>query len=188
MTRRLRSVAALALLACTFGVSRSVAAVDVTVDAQTLTDLLSAMVPPSRVLEVTPDNRVTLRIEDVRVTGFDPAAADGGHILAALRLEVPELGLKLPVQPRLSLHLSEVEGRSVAYLQFEEVTVPIPLTGPLDVASLLPRIPVPADELNVIETARGTFHVRTRLADTRIGSSAVNFRFDIEVSPAPVQD
>ena len=67
------------------------ASVDVVVDAQTLTDLLSTMVPPSAVLDLTPDNRLTLKIQDLRVTGFDPAAANGGHILAALQRDREEL-------------------------------------------------------------------------------------------------
>jgi len=184
---RFRSRPALALVLCAAAAAPASAAVDVVVDAKTLTDLLSAMVPPSAALDLTPDNRVTLKIEDVRVTGFDPAAENGGHILAALRLEVPELGLKLPVEPRLSLHLSEKDGRRLCYLQFERVMLPVPLAGPLDIATLLPRIPVPADEINAIETARGAFQVRTRLAGTEIRSAAVNFRFDILVSPLPAQ-
>jgi hypothetical protein len=164
------------------------AAVDVVVDAQTLTDLLSTMVPPSAALDLTPENRLTLKIQDLRVTGFDPAGGNGGHILAALRVEVPELGMKLPLQPRLSLHLGEKDGLKLCYLQFERVTLPVPLAGSLDIASLLPRIPVPADQLNAIETARGPFQVRTRLAGTEIRSAAVAFRFDILVSPMPQAD
>ena len=93
------------------------------------------------------------------------------------------MGLAVPLKPRLSLHLSEKDGRSICNLRFEKVVLPIPLSGPIDVAGLLPAIPVPADEINTVETARGFFHVRTRLVETRVGASALHFGFDIEVSP-----
>ena len=187
MSRRSRRLLPFLLgaMLCAMGTAPTSAGIDVTVDAETLSELLSVMVPPSAVLDLTPDNRVTLQIEDVRVTGFDPGAENGGHILAAVRLVVPEIGLSVPLEPRLSLRKGEKDGRSLAYLQFENVTLAIPFSGPLDVASLLPRIPVPADQTNTIQTARGLFNVRTRLADTEIGSAAVRFMFDVEVSPVP---
>lgn len=185
MSRRFRSLLSVLLGAalCATAAAPLSAGLDITVDAQTLSELLSAMVPPSTTLDITTDNRVTLRIEDVRVTGFDPSAENGGHILAAVRLVVPELGLSVPLEPRLSLRTGEKDGRSFAYLQFESVTLALPFSGPLDVAPLLPRIPVPADQTNTIETARGLFNVRTRLTDAEIGSSAVRFVFDVKVSP-----
>jgi hypothetical protein len=189
MSRRSRRLILVLLgaMLCATGAAPASAGIDVTVDAETLSELLSVMVPPSASLELTPDNRVTLQIEDLRVTGFDPSAENGGHILAALRLAVPELGLSVPLEPRLSIRTGEKDGRAIAYLQFESVTLAIPFSGPLDVASLLPRIPVPADQTNTIQTARGLFNVRTRLADTEIGSAAVRFVFDVEVSPVAPQ-
>jgi hypothetical protein len=173
----------LVLTAGLAGAPDASAGVDLEVDATTLTELLAIMVPASVALDLTPENRVTLRIEDLKVTGFDPAAGNGGHVLTSVRLESPEIGLTVPLKPRLSLHLSEKDGRSICNLRFEEVVLPIPLSGPIDIAGLLPAIPVPADELNTVETARGLFHVRTRLVETRVGSSALHFGFDIDVSP-----
>ena len=126
---------------------------------------------------------MTLRIEDLKVTGFDPAAGNGGHVLTSLRLESPEIGLAVPLKPRLSLHLSETDGRSICNLRFEKVVLPIPLSGPIDIAGLLPAIPVPADQINTVETTRGFFHVRIRLVETHVGSSALHFGFDVDVSP-----
>jgi hypothetical protein len=161
----------------------AIAGVDLQVDAATLTELLAVMVPESIVLNITPENRVTLRIKDLQVTGFDPAAGNGGHVLASLNLESPEMGLVVPLKPRLSLHLSEKDGRSLCNLRFEKVVLPVPLSGPIDVAGLLPVIPVPADEINTVETTRGLFQVRTRLVETRVGASALHFGFELEVSP-----
>lgn len=174
---------ALVLTAGVAGAPSTSAGVDLEVDADTLTELLATMVPGSIALDLTAENRVTLRIEDLKVTGFDPAAEGGGHVLASLRLVSPEMGLTVPLKPHLSLHLSEKDGRSICNLRFEKVVLPIPLSGPIDVAGMLPAIPVPADQINQIETARGFFNVRIRLVETRVGSSALHFGFDVDVSP-----
>jgi hypothetical protein len=186
MTLRSHLLAAGAVLLVVLlaGAPPTSAGIDLKVDATTLTELLAVMMPSSVALDLTPDNRVTLRIDDLKVTGFDPAAGNSGHVLTSLRLESPEMGLTVPLKPRLSLHLSEKDGRSVCSLRFEEVVLPIPLSGPLDIAGLLPAIPVPADQINTVQTARGVFNVRTRLVETHVGTSALHFGFDIEVSPA----
>ena len=173
------------LALCDFSSPPSHARVDISVDAKTLTDLLSTMVPPGASLSLVGDRKVTLQIDDLRITGFDPAAGKNGEglVLSALRLKVPELGLNIPVEPRLSLHLEERDGRSVCHLLFEEVVVPLPLSGPVDIAPLLPRIPVPADNVTRFQSARGFFQVRTRLVEARMGSRALQFGFDLEVSP-----
>ena len=174
-------------LSC-FGFPAAQAGVEISVDAETLTDLLSAMVPSGVSLPLVGDQRVTLQIEEVRVTGFEPTAGKNGRglIVSALRLRVPELGLSVPVEPRLSLYLEEKDGRSTCHLIFEKVVVPFPLTGPVNIAPLLPRIPVPADNLTMVQSARGLFQVRTRLVETTMGNRALRFRFDLDVSPAQV--
>jgi hypothetical protein len=185
---RIASVAGL-VLAATVAIPAAAparaAGVEITVDRKTLSDLLAAMVPPSVSVPLGGQAAVTLRIDGLEVTGFDPSAGETGQVRTSLRLEVPELGVRVPVRPRLSLHLSEKDGRSLCYLAFEHVVVPLPLGGPVDIAHLLPRIPVPADEVHLVQLSRGAFRVRTRLVKARMGSNARQLGFDLDVSPAP---
>lgn len=168
------------------GLSTPLAGVDISVDAETLTALLAATIPPKVFLPVAGEHTLTLVLEDFRVTGFDPTGGDNGRglLLTSLNLEVPELGLKMPVQPKLSLQLEDHDNQRICYLRFERVEVPLPIAGNVNVAYLLPRLPVPADNVTTIHSARGLFDVRTRLAEARMGSRALRFTFDLDVYPA----
>lgn len=172
-------------LACAGGPT-PLAGVDISVDAETLSTLLAATIPPEVFLPVTGEHTLTLVLDDFRVTGFEPTGGDNGRglLLTSLMLEVPELGLKLPVQPKLSLQLDDQDGQRICYLRFERVEVPLPIAGNVNIAYLLPKLPVPADNVTTIHSARGLFDVRTRLAEARMGARNLRFTFDLDVYPA----
>jgi hypothetical protein len=161
------------------------AGVDITVDAETLTALLSTALPQKVLLPVAGETKLTLLLENLKVTGFEPTGGKNGRglLLTSLQLEVPELGLKMPVHPKLSLELDDIDGQRTCYLLFERVDVPLPVAGNVNIAYLLPRIPVPADNLTTVQSSRGLFDVRTRLAEARMGSRALRLSFDLDVSP-----
>ena len=177
----------LMLLAVFLIVAPARANLEISLDAQTMTDLLTTMLPERVEVPVIGDSRINVGIDNVKVLGFDPlgGAKGDGVVLTSLHLKVRELGIDSPVSPRLSLYVGEEDDRTVCYLVFEEAKLPLPVSGPVDIAPLLPRIPIPADSIFGIEGQRGDFDVRMRLVDVVMGRRALRFDFDLAVSPRP---
>ncbi len=163
------------------------ARVDVSLDADSLNAMLSAMAPRKVDVKLTEGRGVTLRIEDLRVTGFDPTEGAGGEgfVLTSLRLKVPELGLDFPVESRLSLQVRERDGRKVAFLRFEKVPLQLPISGAIDVAPLLPVLPLPTDSAWNVAAAGGNVRVHTRLLDAKMGTRMLRLGFDLDVAAVP---
>lgn len=163
------------------------ARVDVTLDAGSLNQLLSAMAPKQVSVPLAQGRGVTLLLHDLRVEGFDPTEGDKqeGFILTSVRLEVPELGLNVPLQPRLSLQTADKNGRKTAFLKFEKVAIQLPVTGSLDVAPLLPSMPLPTDTAWTVASSGGNVKVRTVLLEARMGAKNLRLSFDLEASPSP---
>jgi hypothetical protein len=162
------------------------ARVDVTLDQETLNQLITNLAPDNVAVALPAGAKVHLRMENVKVTGFDPAGGGGsrGHVLTSLNLKIPELGLDVPVAPRLSLQFKEGNGRKVAYLKFEEVNIPLAATGNLNIAPLLPILPLVADTVWNVDAARGPVRVEPKLVDAVVGTKNLRLGFDLEVGPA----
>lgn len=178
-------LATAALVLAVFVARPAAARVDVTLDQGTLNDLIRNLAPAKVAVPLPAGTKVNLHLDDLRVTGFDPAGGSGsrGHILAALNLRVPELGLDVPVTPRLSLQFREGDGKKVAYLKFEEVNVPLAVTGDLNVAPLLPVLPLVADTVWNVDSARGPVRIEPKLVDAVVGTKNLRLGFDLEVAP-----
>jgi hypothetical protein len=121
------------------------------------------------------------------VTGFDPTEGQKqeGFVLISFRLKVPELGIDLPLAARLSLQLTDRNGKKVAYLRFEKVPIPLPITGSVDVAPLLPVLPLPTDTAWTVAAEAGNVRVRTLLTEARMGAKNLRLGFDLEATRAP---
>lgn len=174
---------ALALVLIVVAFAAVEARVEVTLDAATLDDLVSKMAPERIPVSLGGGRSVQLRLSELRITGFEPAAGERGHLLASLRLSVPELGVDAPVAPRLSLQFKEVDGKKVAYLRFEEVKVPLPLTGPIDVAPLIPPLPITTDTSWKVTAQRGPVRIEPKLVDATMGQKNLKLGFDLAVIP-----
>ena len=161
--------------------------VDLSINAETLTDLLATMLPAKVELSLLAGHTITLEIGEFEIVGFEPTSEESpGRILGKLNIHVPALSLDLPVAPRLSLEVGEQNGMTVCNLLFDEVTVGMPM-GEFDIAPFFPAIPVPADTTNLIESQRGVYQVRTRLAEATMGARALRLRFALDVGPAQRQ-
>jgi hypothetical protein len=191
MTRRrlhpTRSLVAIAvLLGAVLWAPEARARVEITLDAGSLNELLAAMAPETVPVNLIGNRAVTLRIEDFRITGFDPAGGGQlGHVLTSVRLRIPELGVDTPLQPRLSLQVRDQDGDKVAYFRFEKVPITLPLTGTLDIAPLLPLLPLPTDTSWTVNAQRGPVQVRTRLVEAQMGARNLRLTFELEVRPLP---
>jgi hypothetical protein len=163
------------------------ARVDVTLDAASLNEILSAMAPKVVRVPLSEGRGVTLEIRDFKVDGFDPTEGDKqeGFVLTSLRLKVPELSLDLALSPRLSLQVDGKNGKKVAVLRFEKVSLPLPITGSVDVAPLLPVMSLPTDTSWTVTAQSGNVRVRTLLTEARMGAKNLRLSFDLEASPAP---
>lgn len=168
------------------GAAPAAARVDVTLDAATLSDLLGAMAPDRVQVALAGGRSVTLQLQDLKVTGFDPGAGANGGVTASLRLKVPELGLDLPVEPRLALEVATAPGGAkTCVLVFRKVVLELPLTGAVDVAPLLPALPVMPDTSWLVRAARGNVRVKPVLVDARTGASALRLGFDLQIAASP---
>lgn len=177
---------ALALVAVA-AVTICAASVEVTLDADSLNSLLVALAPSTVSVPVAAGRTVTLEMQNLHVTSFDPGVGDGsqGHILTALTLKVPELGIDVPVTPRLSLQVRDTDGKRVCYLRFEKVEIPMPLTGTVNVAALLPLLPIHSDRTAwTVQGARGNVKVQPRLLDAKLGTKNLRLTFDLDLAPA----
>jgi hypothetical protein len=174
-----------ALAAALSAASPASARVDVTVDADSLNELIRSMAPDHVDVAVAAGRGVTLLLQDLKVTGFDPGAGANGVVTTSLRLKVPELGLDMPVEPRLTLEMTGgANGAKSCVLRFQSVVLNLPLTGSVDVASLLPALPVMPDSAWIVHSARGDVRVKPTLVDAKTGAKSIRLGFELQVGAA----
>ncbi len=155
-------------------------------DLETLNELLPALSAGEIAVPLGGGRPVGVLLENLRVTGLDPATDSGpGHILTSMRVRIPQLGLDLPVEPRLSLRVVQQEAVSVLELRFEKVEVNVALVGTLDIAAFLPPLRFPAESLFHIDGAAGAVRVRSRLTGVEMGRNVVRLGFDLDATEAP---
>ena len=178
MRRVLMAVAVLAFLA-----SPARADVDLTLDAPSLTRLLSILAPPTVQVGMAGTAAIEVAIQDIEVTGFDPAANGGlGHLLARMRLVSPQIGLDLQVTPRVALEIRKKDGMSFCYVTFQKMEIPMPW-GKMDAATLLPSLPVRADHVYEVETATGSAGLRSILTKATMTASELKLTFALDRAP-----
>jgi hypothetical protein len=175
-------------LALAFGALVSATAsarIDVTLDAESLNGLLSTMASDRVDIGLTGGRSVTIRMEDLKVTGFDPTAGPNGGVATSLRLVVPELGIDIPVTPHLRLEITEAPGGlKSSFLRFDKVVLNLPLTGSVDVAALLPPVALLPDAGWIVNSARGKVRVKPNLVDAKTGTKNIRLGFTLDVTPS----
>jgi len=180
--RRLGTLAAALMLTAAPALAR----VEVTLDADTLNDLLANMAPDHAEVALTAGKKLTIQMKDMKVTSFDPTAGPNGGLVTSLRLIVPDLSIDVPVAPRLRLDVHDgADGRKTCLLRFDKVVVNLPLTGSVDIASLLPPLPLMPDSGWIVNSAKGRVRVKPNLVDAKTGAKNIRLAYDLEISPAP---
>jgi ABC-type amino acid transport substrate-binding protein len=183
--RRLPHLALVLLVLVLAAVPAARADVDLTLDAQSLTRLLSIVAPPTVTVGMAPAASIEVAIQNIQVTGFDPAANGGlGHLLTKMRLVAPAIGLDVEVSPRVSLDIRKRDGLSFCYVTFQKMEVPMPW-GKLDAASLLPALPVRADHVFEIETSTGSAGLRSVLTKASMTDADLRLTFVLDKAPLP---
>jgi hypothetical protein len=159
-------------------------------DAPTLNELLPAMMQQEVTVPIAGGRTLQVFLEDLKVLGFVPAAAAGGanQLLTSVRLRVPSFGLDVPLEPRVSLEVVEEAGQSLLQLRFDEVALPLPLAGSIDVGSFLEPLRYPTDSAFNLQGGQGDVGVKSRLLRVEMGAKVVRFDFDVDVADAPSTD
>ena len=155
------------------------------VDKETLNRILAEVSIDQVAVPVSPQRTITVRLEELLVTGLDPAASEGGqgHILTSMTLRVPDLGLSLRVKPRISLDVVEQDGDTLLELRFEELPLNVPFAGAINLAPLIPPLRYPTDNVWLLAGARGDVPITSRLAKIQMGREALRFVFEVDVQP-----
>jgi hypothetical protein len=175
---------AASLLLLVLAVRPAQARVEITLDADSLNEMLTSMAPDRVQVNLGGGRSVVLQLHDMKVTGFDPAAGPNGGVTTSLRLVVPELGIDIPVTPHLTLDMkSGANGKKTCALRFDKVVLNLPLTGAVDVASLLPVMPIMPETAWTVDSARGKVRVRPDLLDAKTGAKNIRLAFDLAVVP-----
>lgn len=178
-----RLTAAFIVLALAAGAGAARADVAFIIDRETLNDLLRALVTDRVEVQLGPERSLTVMFDDLRITGLDPGAGEEGqgHILTSLDVRIPDLGIDLTVKPRISLNVVKNGAASLLELRFEELVLPLPITGSINIASLVPPIRYDTDAIWQLAGARGNVPIDSRLKEVVLGRDAIRFMFEVEV-------
>ena len=183
--KTLRRLGALAV-AVALSALPALARVDMTLDADTLNGLLRDMAPDHAEVALTAGKKLTIQMKDMKVTSFDPTAGPNGGLVTSLRLIVPDLSIDQPVAPRLTLDVRDTgDGRKTCLLRFDKVVLSLPLTGSVDIASLLPPLTLVPEAGWIVNSAKGRVRVKPNLVDAKTGAKNIRLAYDLEISPAP---
>jgi hypothetical protein len=81
------------------------------------------------------------------------------------------------------LNVARKENTTMLELRFEELILPLPLLGSINVAGLVRPITYNTDAIWLLDGARGDVPVSSSLKEVVMGRDAIRFLFDIEVLP-----
>jgi len=160
----------------------AVATSTVGLDAATLNELLPALTPNEIEVALAGSQTVRVLLEDLEVTGFDPSAGDSssGQILTRVRVKIPDLGISVPVEPRLSLGVVNEAGEALLELRFEQAEISLPLMGSIDIGTFIPPLRFPAENIFLLQGGEGDVSMRSRVTDVKMGQTVLRFEFEIE--------
>jgi hypothetical protein len=163
------------------------AGVTVDIDARTLNQILTAISVAEVEVPISAQSTVTVELHDLRVIGFDPSPDQQrpGAILTAVRVVAPELGLEVPLEPRIAVDVVREGEASMLELRFEDLGLKIPFVGQINLASLVPPMRYPADNVFLLDGAQGDVPVTSRLRTIKMGREAIRFELDLQVSQTP---
>ena len=157
----------------------------VTIDSETLNEVLAEIARQEISVPVSETQTLTVRVEGLKITGFQPTGdeLEPGLIRTTMKLEVAELGSSVPVEPGISLHVTGESGTTELEMRFAELMLRLPLMRPINVGGMLPPLRFPADNLFVLEGAQKDVRVASHLKGVRIQENGIRFDFGVEVQP-----
>ena len=163
------------------------AGVTVDIDGPTLNKILAAISVQQVEVPISAQSMISVELHDLKVLGFDPAPEGGGPgaILTAVRVVAPELGLTVPLEPRIAVDVVREGEASLLEFRFEDLGLKIPLVGQINLAKMVPPMRYPADNVFMLAGAQGDVPVTSRLTSIKMERDSIRFELDIEVAKAP---
>ena len=136
---------------------------------------------------ISAQSTVTVELHDLKVIGFEPSPDQQrpGAILTAVRVVAPELGLEVPLEPRIAVDVVRDGEASILEFRFEDLGLKIPFVGQINLASLVPPMRYPADNVFLLDGAQGDVPVTSRLTAIKMGRDTIRFELDLEISETP---
>jgi hypothetical protein len=159
------------------------AGVTVRFDEAAINELLPALAPRQVELPLAGRGSVGVRLDDLRVVGFEPVAngTHPGYIRTALKAVIPALGLTAPLEPRLSLRLEGTGAARVLRLRFEQIPLKLPLAGSIDLAPFVEPMDFPVASFHEVDGVPDPTEVRSTLSSVKMEPNAIRFEFDVDV-------
>ena len=175
------------IVLATLWAAPAAAGVTVDIDGPTLNRILAAISVQQIEVPLSAQSTVSVELHDLKVLGFDPAPAGGGPgaILTAVRVVAPELGLTVPLEPRITVDVVHEGEASLLEFRFEDLGLKIPFVGQINLARMVPPMRYPADNVFLIDGAQGDVPVTSRLTSIKMGRNSIRFELDIEVAQTP---
>ena len=175
------------ILLTVLSVSPVAAGVTVDIDAPTLNRILAAVSVTEVEVPISAQSSVTVELHDLKVIGFDPSPDEKkpGAILTAVRVVAPELGLEVLLEPRIAVAVVREGESSMLELRFEDLGLKVPFVGQINLATLVPPMRYPADNVFLLDGAQGEVPVTSRLRKIKMGRETIRFELDVEVSENP---
>ena len=159
------------------------ATVDITIDKQTIATVLEALSPERVDVPVPGGRTIEVRVSNLRVTGFTPTNGNQrGFINTSMTIRVPELGMVLPVEPRVTFDVIKRKDTKLARMSFRDVNIKIPLLGAIDISGFLQPVIFPAEYFSLTKGSRGDVEIVSELVDVQMGARAIRLRFDVRVT------
>lgn len=153
-------------------------------DLASLNRVLGAIAVHEVHVPLTAERSLRAELRDLRVVGFDLSAGPAnGRLLTRVRVVAPEVGLDVPVEPRIRLDVVKVNDVAVLEMRFEAVSVPVPLMGRIDLARFVPPLQYPTENLFSLQGAEGEVEILARLLRVEMGREVLRFIFDVGVAP-----
>jgi len=167
--------------------SAASAGVGVEIDTATLNRLLAAVAANRFDVDVGAGNVVTVELQNLQVTGLQPApsAKERDSILTSVTVVAPQLGLRVPLRPRVVVDVVRENGASLLELRFEDTGLAVPLVGSINFARLAPPLRFPTDNTWAIAGAQGDVPLTSRLVGVEMQKDRIRFNFDVDVADGP---
>lgn len=163
------------------------AGVTVDVDPGTLNRILAAVAVSEVEVPLGSERSVTVELRDLRVTGLAPASKNGERdaILTSLTVVAPELGIEVPLAPRVAVDVIRQGETSLLELRFEDLAVNLGWLGRINLAPFVPPMRYPTDSVWLIAGERGDVPVTSHLTGIEMARDKIRFELHLEVAEQP---
>ena len=159
------------------------AGLNVTIDRESLDLILGEITTQRSQVPLPNGTSVDVVLQDLRIERFIPGNSSSeqpGGLEVTVTVQAPDLGVTLPLRPRLAFDVVEVDGRRQFRLSFENVELNLGITR-VDLSRAMRPMLYSADQLVQLDGAGGAVPLRYRLREVEVAADALHFEIDLLV-------